>query len=400
MGVKGTFRFHKVGQGLFYSGILNKGAGRSNQVFNFVYDCGSESPHIFRDREIDDYKMLLPNKRESGGKELDLLVISHLHDDHVNGLDRLLDGVKVNTVVMPYISDGLLLMARLESRNDESFLQAFYTDPIGWFVGKGVRRVVLLGADIQEMERRRVMNRDVGTDDRFDVQISPGGVLGSEKIDGTQLVYYESHLKMHCQSFFWMFQFENLAMSGNKLDEYRSAVESYKQSKGLVLEDIFRSKRFRDELKHIIKEKCDNMLNRTSVVMEHGPAGNVPGRILNTIHRPWICANGLKCQEADISCICVQNMTMLTGDVELTSQEQMELLSADSRKCCLVLQYPHHGSRNNNVEKFTHQHPYVSVLTYGIMNHYGHPNEEILAQLGNIVLVNERESFDYHIFIE
>lgn len=69
MRIKGTFRFHKVGQGLFYSGILNTGAGRSNRVFNFVYDCGSESPKIFCDREIDDYKMLLPSRRTSGGKE-------------------------------------------------------------------------------------------------------------------------------------------------------------------------------------------------------------------------------------------------------------------------------------------------------------------------------------------
>lgn len=405
MRIKGTFRFHKVGQGLFYSGILNTGAGRSNRVFNFVYDCGSESPKIFRDREIDDYKMLLPNRRTSGGKELDLLVISHLHDDHVNGLDRLLDGVKVDTVVMPYTSDGLLLMARLESRNDEAFLQTFYTDPISWFVGKGVRRVILIGADIQEEEHRRAWNGEDRTDDRFGVQIDPDGVLGSEEIDGTQVLYYESHLKMHSHCFCWMFQFENLAMSGNKLVEYINVVERYKQSKNLVLEDMLRSKRLINELKNKIKEECGNILNRTSVVMEHGPTEDTSRQVWNTIyiHRPWIYVHkrGPKFQEIGIPCMSVHNMTILTGDVELKNQEEMDLLSDGPCKYCLVLQYPHHGSRNNSVEKFTHRDPSTIVLSYGIVNRYGHPNEEdFLGQPRHIVLVNERESFDYQIYVE
>ena len=49
MDLKGVFRFHNVGQGLFYSGILNQEAdsGKRHQTVCFVYDCGTGSSKNF-----------------------------------------------------------------------------------------------------------------------------------------------------------------------------------------------------------------------------------------------------------------------------------------------------------------------------------------------------------------
>lgn len=105
--INGAFRFHNVGQRLFYSGILNN---QKCGTFSFVYDCGTVSPLSFIRRKIDDFKLLLPAGRKDGNKRIDLLVISHLHDDHVSGLAELLDGVEIDTVVMPYMHEKLRLM--------------------------------------------------------------------------------------------------------------------------------------------------------------------------------------------------------------------------------------------------------------------------------------------------
>ncbi len=400
MNCNGAFRFHKVGQGLFYSGILNGGAGKSNPTFSFVYDCGSESSKVFRDREIDDYKALLPYRKALGGKALDLLVISHLHDDHVNGLDHLLKGVKVDTVVMPYTCDKLLLLAQLESQNDEEFLQDFYADPINWFVERGVQRIVLLGADRREGERRRAgEDMEAETGDRFSTRIRPDGILGIEVVDGTQVVYYKHELNMLCRDFFWMFQFENLELDRENLNKYIQTMEAYKQSKGQELINVLGNKQLRNELKEEIKGACGNMLNRTSVVMEHGPT---KVHLAHIVCNPLkcICGGEVVCQEACVSCMHEWPMTILTGDMELEDQEEMELLRADPCKRCLVLQYPHHGSRNNDISKFIQRFPYVIVLSYGITNRYGHPDAIPLRSLGNTAHVNERKSFDYQIFIE
>ena len=78
-----TFTFHGIGQGLFYSGSIANGG------FNFVYDCGSESPAMLR-------TITLPCA------DLDFVAISHFHDDHVNGLPALFRNHRVEKVFLPY----------------------------------------------------------------------------------------------------------------------------------------------------------------------------------------------------------------------------------------------------------------------------------------------------------
>jgi len=95
------FSFHAVGQGLFYSGRLTTQEG----IYNFVYDCGSHHYrryHKALNQEIQQYLEGL----ENGG--IDLLILSHLHEDHVSGLGILLERESVrsciDTVILPYFS--------------------------------------------------------------------------------------------------------------------------------------------------------------------------------------------------------------------------------------------------------------------------------------------------------
>ena len=74
MTMRGTFRFHPVGQGLFYSGLIQKPEDGNFRQLSFVYDCGSTSSHRFLRREVDDFKELLPLWK-NGKKWLDLLVV-------------------------------------------------------------------------------------------------------------------------------------------------------------------------------------------------------------------------------------------------------------------------------------------------------------------------------------
>ena len=89
-------KFHNVGQGLFYSGNL-KLDGETKQPFNFVYDCGA----LYGEKKwltdaIHDYKRLT--------KYINLLMLSHFDEDHINGLDLLLTEVTVDTVLIPYFT--------------------------------------------------------------------------------------------------------------------------------------------------------------------------------------------------------------------------------------------------------------------------------------------------------
>ena len=117
---------HPVGQGFFHTARI--GFGHSSQCFSYVYDCGAMKEYEkSRDAAIHAYI-----KRIGKGQRLDLLVISHMHADHVNGVRKLLDDgeFKVDTVMLPLVSmhDRLLAFGKAAHDDPSSAGSQFYMD--------------------------------------------------------------------------------------------------------------------------------------------------------------------------------------------------------------------------------------------------------------------------------
>lgn len=125
-------RWWPVGQGLFMSGRLE---AKSGDRFNWVYDCGSSSGAKERDKAITRYR------KQLGANSIDLLVLSHFDRDHINGIIALIKGLKVRTLLLPYVPlwQRLLIAAGQEVAEDEALFD-FYVDPAGYLSGlEGVR---------------------------------------------------------------------------------------------------------------------------------------------------------------------------------------------------------------------------------------------------------------------
>lgn len=75
------FTYHGIGQGMFYTGKIDFGNGEP--AFNFVYDCGTSSRQQLLKNAITAY-------HANCSHSIDLLILSHFDDDHINGLDSLL----------------------------------------------------------------------------------------------------------------------------------------------------------------------------------------------------------------------------------------------------------------------------------------------------------------------
>jgi hypothetical protein len=103
-----TRTFHPVGQGAFYSELFTNDKN-GETLFSFVFDCGSRGGSKALKKQIDAFK---ENLRDSC---IDLLIISHFHADHINGLTKLLEGVSVFKTVIPMLSDELILVARVQN---------------------------------------------------------------------------------------------------------------------------------------------------------------------------------------------------------------------------------------------------------------------------------------------
>lgn len=402
MAVTGTFRFHPVGQGLFYSGLINAAPAKRNGVFSFVYDCGSTSPRRFLYREIDDLKALLPRVRSENVKRLDMLIVSHLHDDHVNGLEYLLNGVKVDTVVMPYTDSITRLLARDESLGEEAFLDAFYANPVRWFVSRGVRRILLVGSppegDYLVIEPNELRSRQ-----EEDVSIH-SCIRKSEWADETELLYLDNYAPITINQFYWKFRFGNLELPKER--SYINTVDKFQRDKSVSLNEIFRNKRLTRELIERLRPLFPEgkAINRTSVVAVHEPiAPDGEKTVFHLQNTSWligipekhIFVDDIFYYQSKIS--SRYKKTILTGDIELMNGDRFPL-EKDMQQEFAVFQYPHHGAREAIPKRYLTENM-IKVFSAGIANRYGHPDSGVLWENDNFLIVNERNAFDYSIFI-
>lgn len=126
---------HPVGQGGMFSGELKSG----KNVLRWVYDCGSNQ----QDRLKEEISYIA----DQGS--IDLLFLSHLDSDHVNGVDRLLALTTVNEVILPYLSAAEFALAVAEDISTGALsgtFMDFVIDPSRWLITRGVRTVSFVQA--------------------------------------------------------------------------------------------------------------------------------------------------------------------------------------------------------------------------------------------------------------
>lgn len=139
-GFRALTRQVAVGQGgLLISEVNASIPGADERLLTFAFDCGSVNrEHLERGLET------VP----SGN--LDLLFISHLDADHVNGIDALTAKLRVGAVVLPCL-DGLTLTCLAcegaEEGGIKGSVRSFIADPSQWFFERGVKQVLYVRRD-------------------------------------------------------------------------------------------------------------------------------------------------------------------------------------------------------------------------------------------------------------
>lgn len=127
-------QFHAVGHGTFLTGVVI--ADSKSISMRWAYDCGSR--RLTRVRDVVDE---LPKWAHwPSGSQLDLLVISHFDDDHINGLEQLLNQHYVKHLALPYMSFRQRLAQAASLSGDESASAStahFSLDPVGFLVARG-----------------------------------------------------------------------------------------------------------------------------------------------------------------------------------------------------------------------------------------------------------------------
>lgn len=368
------FKFHSVGQGLFYTGSL------ANGRYNFVYDCGTESGKQYIQRAIEEY---VEEIRDFDGVKptIDFVVISHLHADHFNGLYELSKQVNIKKVYLPYLGEDLLvkkvvlynelvLNSREENniepaRSAYNFATRLYTTEVGVF--ENIESIEFLGKNAESFDEE--------------------GFCYSSK--------EESYLQRGKE--YWRFVFVNKTISLAQQQKLGQAIANKKEVLGGSLSCDEIKKESIKELAEVYRETFGNNQNITSTLLYHYP-----------VH---LRSFGLKGGNRTC-CLCnslcggfhYRARTLLTGDAEFTQQFINELENLFEKsiiyKYVDVLQIPHHGAKKNweSLQK-TQIRSKCYVISFGLWNKYGHPYKAMIEEyLGQIFLVNEVDGFEHNIF--
>lgn len=104
------FTFWPVGQGLFYTGIIDD--------FTMVYDVGTANNQEFLDKQIEIFGRRLEHCH--GDKVIDVLFLSHYDKDHISGLAKLnKEKFQIKKIIAPFITPVVKLFYLLELLQDD-----------------------------------------------------------------------------------------------------------------------------------------------------------------------------------------------------------------------------------------------------------------------------------------
>jgi hypothetical protein len=139
-----SYRFYPAGQGIFASGMLwDDTPAKSTESYRWIFDCGSTSPTAVLQPHVVDYRAAM------SGNYVGLICISHFDFDHVSGLQSLLSGLRVGTIVLPYYtaSDRLVLGALRDET--PGFYRDFLSNPIAWLLetADSIEQIIIVGED-------------------------------------------------------------------------------------------------------------------------------------------------------------------------------------------------------------------------------------------------------------
>ena len=419
--VKGDFTFYNVGQGLFYGGQI----ATENKKWTVVYDCGTISKGCDTKECIDDFLC------KTHCRVIDLLMLSHFHEDHINGLFTLLKSLKtdvnikrrVRRLILPYFTPGdLALMAvRLVTQRkmlDEGNILEFLSSPTRYLLENyDIDEILLVSAagtvgpnndsspempqETQDEDIMVILEPDEEAEHDFKHVFFPhtqgGKSVTVKKVKGAIICVSKQKSISKC----WTFVFFNDAQTkesdvrGKILAQLREElkIDSWKDWDLQTLRKIFDEGNWQS-WKTFYSKHVKTDPNDSTLVVFHAPT------IATTMEVDILKTNRFfDKMERYITRLCpfygkrrairtMNNGTLLLGDIRLTKKvvealTTRALVGEHKASVCLV---PHHGSYPNWSDEMP---KYVApicawIVSSGIHGGYGHPDKKLIDTFVNL----------------
>lgn len=363
------FKLCNAGQGLFYIGEIDRSKG---EKFKFIYDCGGNNISGAINQHI------------TQGDVIDMLVISHFDDDHINGLPDLFNKVdKIKKIFIPYyrdIEDYLLLMAYVYG-NGATF------DDVDEIIlvnsSKGVE-------DEQDFNEIRV--EDLPGIDRYRLQNTKIKEIGNTvlSLEGKWIFkFYNARIKVTTNTI--ISDIDNL-ISNNNCKDLEELLELRPSAAKIGLRTIYSN--------YCSSKYNNSKQNQSSLCLYHAPIK----REMDRIH--LMLDNGVRFEHN----IKIHRFgTMLTGDISLKTKKKTQnyedFIKHYIKEVCDtgIFLLPHHGANNNWNSLILCNFICTPIFlnSSGLNNRFKHPGAMVIKELQKksriVCCANEYLTVEYYI---
>ncbi|MDO8989404.1 MAG: MBL fold metallo-hydrolase [Sideroxyarcus sp.] len=378
-----------VGHGFFHSGKIET----DTASYRYVYDCGSHHSNHLANKRVNELYGI--ESLDSDKPSIDMVVISHFHADHINGVPRLFQQFKIRQLVLPFLSEDsqIVALAQLAATSPNAWneLHELVTNPRGWVNQHNGEEtlIVQISENAGEVEVHR--ENDDG------LFIGPPGIVNHNSTSGI------------CQSqkVIWNFKFfiqNNSSASQSVIQKLQSSLSI--PSRQILLDNLKNEtwiKNNWDTIKKCYTGLGSSKQNATTLCMFSGPAGDYQ------LHDARISGKPL-CYFQDCWWIHLHYGIgwLGTGDAELKSktnfQAFMNHFNGHIEKTSTT-SIPHHGSINNYHPKLGEigfRHTITSDYAVDPKGHHPSPTvvSDIQAKCGTPIIVTKSSHFSERFFLE
>ncbi len=363
--------FHPVGQGGFYTEIFDDSTNKSMIVF----DCGGNSSKSMRNY-IDSF---LPSK-DKFKATIEAVFISHLHDDHINGLQYLLDRANVKKIFLPQFNTNRLFdiffyNASHGTRTDNSnnFVLSLIT-PTNTIGETTIIQVPEANGDINYREYADQMH-----------QVSLTIELGIPQLEnGWEYIPFNPK---SASPEFNKIEDPSIKQKLESLYYKNNETNIYEQAKALA--EFVKSCTVK-QCKELYGKMFGGIHNGQSMTLFSGLRKSESNVYCYPFHSPYIHFYRYFWRDClydyeDYNENCIPVNFLYTGDYEAGDSAKMKELSCFYTKMkvwetiCGV-QIPHHGSRNNYANELYNKRCYA-IASAGASNKFHHPNIDTLINI-------------------
>ena len=379
--------FLPVGQGAFYLEQFRCGS----EKINVVYDCGSDTDVNLVQYQIDDMF--------DQGETIHAVFISHLHEDHMNGLTYLMKRCQVKRLFFPLLAKESQISLCLEYSirdivDEDNFFIRFIENP---------------KEAIEEFFREHNLDYSITLhpvmpdqmDDDYDNEWFDQGENASDRI---QVEPAKSGQSV-CQDVVCKYTKEWLYIPFNFREKKRSEelMEALVEIFGhpCSLKDLLNACKSNPSTIYRIKnayKTVSGQLNTNSLVLFSG-CKDLKMVQCAGFDRFW----NTYCFHSH----CLPSGCLYTGDYEASGTfkwNELESAYKDYYDYIGCLQIPHHGSRHNfNIKFLDFPRCELYIASAGYRNKHRHPHssviKEILVYGKSPIIVNEFPGSAVHLYI-